>query len=257
MHTTEYSLTGNQIFKLPSLLGSLCRAKPLLQKQWYSSGGQGEKKRPYFCIITAFSNTKSTALWELARQKLLVNMKSSMLWHVNAREKLPCIKVIMRAIWHHFSVPRSLLRVSSLLQSRIPWFEGLCEQYSPEKGLCSAAQLSFCRSLSPPGNPGYSMMSFSPCWQSQYCLINFFKFIAVSCRSSVNAVSWLLQSWHREILQKSYLHLWSLTKWKNTAPVYWCAQLKRNSTFFFFFFTLPDLRGKCVSIIYLSLCIGK
>lgn len=93
----------------------------------------------------------------MARQKVLINMKSSVLCHVNARGKLPCTEEIMRAIWHHFSVPRSLLRVSSLLKSRIPWFEGLCEQYSSEKGLCPAAQLFFRKSLSPPGNPGYSM----------------------------------------------------------------------------------------------------
>lgn len=61
-------------------------------------------------------------------------MKSSVLWHVNAREKLPCTIQCVRDVWHHFSVPRSLLRVSSLLQSRMPWFEGLCEQYSLEKG---------------------------------------------------------------------------------------------------------------------------
>lgn len=138
-----------------------CRVLFAEQSRFFRSSaipwGKGGKKRPYFCIITAFSCTKFTALWEMARQKVLVSMKSSVLWHVNAREKLPCTKEIMRAIWHNFSIHRSLLRVSSQLQSRMPWFEGLCEQYSSEKGLSPATQPSFRRSLLSPGNPGYSM----------------------------------------------------------------------------------------------------
>lgn len=106
------------------------------------SGARGEKKRPYFCIITAFSSTKFTALWEIAKQKVFVSTKSSVLWHVNAREKLPCRKEIMRAVWHHFSVARSLFRVSSQLQSGVSRFEGLREQYSSKK--------SFLLLLSPP-----------------------------------------------------------------------------------------------------------
>lgn len=222
VRTSEDSLIGNQIFKLPGLPSSLCRAELLLQKQRYSSGGTGKKKqKSYFCIITACSSTKFTALWEIAKQKVLVNAKSSVLRHVNAREKLPCTEEITRAIWHHFSVARSLFRVSSQLRSRVSQFEGLREQYSSKKtpfSCCSALLQQ--KSLSPPGNPGYSVTWFSPCWQSQYCLINFFKFIVISCRSSVNAVSWLLQSWHWEILQKNHMHLLPLTQWKYIAFVY-------------------------------------
>lgn len=32
---------------------------------------EARKKKPYFCIITAFSRTKFTALWEITKQKAL------------------------------------------------------------------------------------------------------------------------------------------------------------------------------------------
>ena len=57
----------------------------------------GKKKKSYFCIITAFSRTKFMALWEITKQKVLASMKSSVHWHVNIREKLPCTKGTTRA----------------------------------------------------------------------------------------------------------------------------------------------------------------
>lgn len=56
-----------------------------------------KKKSHIFCIITAFSRTKFMALWEITKQEVLASMKSSVHWHVNIREKLPCTKGTMRA----------------------------------------------------------------------------------------------------------------------------------------------------------------